>query len=611
MCGIVGIVGREGVAPLLLDSLKRLEYRGYDSAGLATLQAGEITLCRAEGKLKNLAERLERHPLLGSIGIGHTRWATHGGPTEANAHPHSTGKVAVVHNGIIENYQELKNALLAKSHRFFSDTDTEVVAVLITDYIEQGMSVISACQAAFQQLKGAFALAVIFNDQPDLLVVARRGSPLAIGLGEGAMYVASDAIALAPLSRRLCYLDDGDWAVLHPDRFEIFDAHGTKVERPERFNKQQDILTGKGNYRHFMLKEIHEQPMVVADTLSSFIHPTLNHLSFSHIDMLLQANQLNMVACGSAYYAAMTAKYWFEELADLPVNVDIASEFRYRRPVFQPHGVTLVVSQSGETMDTLEAMRLGKKHGQQVMAIVNVPESSMAREAGSVIYTHAGPEIGVASTKAFTTQLLSLLALALVTAAAKGKITPAQLSDYTEQLRQLPALMQEYLSNTDNMVSIAQEISKANHALYLGRGSLYPLALEGALKLKEISYIHAEGYAAGEMKHGPIALIDEAMPVVVLAPKKGTEHFEKIASNIQEVSARGGKLLVISDAEGLQDVARFARWTITMPEIPEKLAIIAPILYTLPVQLLAYEIALVKGTDIDQPRNLAKSVTVE
>jgi glucosamine--fructose-6-phosphate aminotransferase (isomerizing) len=607
MCGIIGIVGRDDVASLLLEGLKRLEYRGYDSAGVATLVGGAIERRRAEGKIVNLERRLKEEPLSGTIGIGHTRWATHGGPTERNAHPHATKRVAVVHNGIIENYQELTAELKAKGHVFVTETDTEVVAHLVTDLIESGNDPVESCRLAFHRLEGAFALAIIFAGEENLMVGTRRGTPLAVGYGEGAMYLASDAFAMAPLTNRLAYLEDGDWAVLTRTSAVIRSSDDVVVERKIHISNVSSAIVGKAGHRHFMLKEIFEQPQVIGDTINAFVNASTGKISLPALPFdPAKVPKLTIVACGTAYYVAMVAKYWFEQIARLPVEVDIGSEFRYRDTPFEDGGVAIFVSQSGETLDTLEALRHAKRAKQHVLSIVNVPESTIAREADLVLYTLAGPEIGVASTKAFTTQLTVMACLTLAFARARGTIDEATEARLAGALREVPALAAEVLRHDDRLQSLAAHIAESRDALYLGRGTAYPIALEGALKLKEISYIHAEGYAAGEMKHGPISLIDDGVPVIALAPSDSL--FEKVQSNIQEVAARSGRVLLLSDADGIARLGEKVRWTVELPKVDP---FVAPILYSIPVQLLAYHTAIAKGTDVDQPRNLAKSVTVE
>jgi glucosamine--fructose-6-phosphate aminotransferase (isomerizing) len=607
MCGIIGVVGTKDAVPLIMDGLRRLEYRGYDSAGIATLVDGHIARRRAEGKLVNLANRLTEEPLSGTIGIGHTRWATHGGPTERNAHPHATERVAVVHNGIIENYQELKSELLANKRRFESQTDTEVVAHLLTVLLEQGLSPTEAASAALKRLQGAFALLMLVDGPSPVLIAARQGPPLAIGYGDGEMFVASDAVALASLTSRVAYLHDGDWAVIAPDRATIYDAANEIIERPILQSSASGVLTGKGEYRHYMLKEIHEQPAVIGDTLDSFTDAATSEIALGPLSVNFSTvPRMTIIGCGTAYYAGMVGKYWMEQIARLPVEVDVASEFRYRAAPMPPGGVALFISQSGETADTLEALRYCRAQGQHIISIVNVVESTIARESDIVLYTKAGPEIGVASTKAFTTQLVVLACLTVAVAEARGAIDKARAREIALALREAPALVADALKSSRVIEALAHHISIARDVLYFGRGTAYPLALEGALKLKEISYIHAEGYAAGEMKHGPIALIDENVPVIVLAPRDAL--FEKIASNVQQAQARGGRVLVISDKVGIDRLNSLAVGAIEMPAVDP---MVAPILYAIPVQLLAYYVAVAKGTDIDQPRNLAKSVTVE
>jgi len=607
MCGIIGIIGKAPVTPLLVDALKRLEYRGYDSAGVATLVNGHIDRRRAEGKLVNLEARLVREPLSGTIGIGHTRWATHGKPSERNAHPIATDRVAVVHNGIIENFQELKDELTAEGRRFESDTDTEVVAQLLTSMLERQMAPEEAMGEAMGRLRGAFALVALFSGRHDILMAARRGSSLAIGYGDGEMYVGTDALALAPFTKRVSYLEDDDWVVLKADGCKVYQG-SNEVTREIRQSGISGAMIGKGNHRHFMLKEIYEQPAVIGDTLQSYLDPATRAVTLPALPFdWNKVSKLTITGCGTACYAGMVAKYWFESLARLPVEVEVASELRYREPPLPEGGVCIAVSQSGETVDTLAAIRYAKANGQTLLAVVNVPESAIARESHVVLPTLAGPEIGVASTKAFTTQLTVLLTAAIAAARARGKLSEAEEHRLALALIELPAHVNEALVMEDAYRRISEEIlAEARDVLYLGRGSSFPIALEGALKLKEISYIHAEGYAGGEMKHGPIALIDESVPVVVVAPSDSL--FDKIASNFEQVKARGGKLILLSDAAGVARLGAQAAATITLPNIDP---VIAPILYTIPVQLLAYHTAIAKGTDVDQPRNLAKSVTVE
>lgn len=608
MCGIIGILSNESVATRVYQGLSRLEYRGYDSAGIATLnETGAIERRRAEGKLVNLKDKLETEPLQGKIGIGHTRWATHGGPTERNAHPHATDKVAVVHNGIIENYKTLKSGLEGKGHVFKTETDTEAVAHLITDYMNDGLAPKEAAFKAFGRLEGAFALAVIFADHPDMMVGVRQGTPLALGYGEGEMFLASDSYALAPFTRKITFLEDGDRILLTRDAAEISDSKGLPVKREVRVTAQSGANSGKGEYAHFMLKEIYEQPSVIGDTLNSFVNPATGKITFPDdiVATLKAAPRLTLIACGTAFYACMVAKYWFEQVARIPCEIDVASEFRYREAPMPDGGVAIFVSQSGETLDTLEALRYCKRQNQKILSIVNTIESTIERESDMVLHTLAGPEIGVASTKAFTTQLTTLACLTL--AVARHKETLENSDEFAQALREIPATAAQILKYDSDIQKIADDVAKARDVLYLGRGALYPLALEGALKLKEISYIHAEGYAAGEMKHGPIALIDEAVPIVVVAPANDP-LFEKTASNVQEAVARGGKVFLISDQKGTAELKDSSRWTVELGDVHP---FVAPILYAIPVQLLAYHTAVAKGTDVDQPRNLAKSVTVE
>lgn len=608
MCGIVGIVSTKNVVPSLVEGLSRLEYRGYDSAGVATLVNGQITRCRAEGKLINLEEKLKELPLSGTIGIGHTRWATHGQPTENNAHPHATERVAVVHNGIIENYIELKVELEQHQVRFESDTDTEVIAHLVDFYLKQGEVPEMAAHKTFDRLRGAYAVVLMFKGEDKMLMAARQGTPLAVGYGEGEMFLASDSYALSPLTRKISFLEDGDRLVVTNDNVRIMNAKRKPVDRAIRITAQSGSTTGKGEYRHFMLKEIYEQPSVIADTLNSFINPATGHVCLPNeiLEAALRAPRITLIACGTAYYACMVGKYWLETIARVPCEIDVASEFRYREAPVPKDGLAIFVSQSGETLDTLETLRYCKRERQMCLSIVNTIESTIERESHLCLHTLAGPEIGVASTKAFTTQLTTLACLAVGLASAKGCINSAQEADFAYELRALPKLAASILSHDKEIHHIAMSFSESRDALYLGRGGLYPLALEGALKLKECSYIHAEGYAAGEMKHGPIALIDENMPVVVLAPYD--KMFEKAASNVQETVARGGKVLLITDEKGAEKLKDICQWMVVLPDVH---ALVAPILYALPIQLLAYHTAVAKGTDVDQPRNLAKSVTVE
>jgi len=606
MCGIIGILGKSEVSPLLLDGLKRLEYRGYDSAGIATLVDGRIERRRAEGKLGNLARVLDAQPLSGTTGIGHTRWATHGRPNEINAHPHATDKVAVVHNGIIENFQELRDELRAAGHVFVTETDTETVAHLLTHYINQGKSPEEAMAMAMPRLHGAFALAILFSGRPDLMIGARRGSPLAVGYGDGEMYVGSDAMALAPFTNQICYLEEDDWAVITPETATIYNQ-GRRVDREVKQTALSGALIGKGNYRHFMMKEIAEQPAVIGDTLQAFLNPLERRIELPPMPVdFAKVSRITIVACGTAYLAGFVAKYWFEQIARLPVEIDVASEFRYRAAPMPKDGATIVISQSGETADTLAALRYAKEQGNKIIAVLNVAESTMARESDVVLQTLAGPEIGVASTKAFTTQLVVLATLAIAAARARGTIDAKREAELSTALIEVPARVAEVLNHDQHLKEIALKVAEARDVLFLGRGTAYPIALEGALKLKEISYIHAEGYAAGEMKHGPIALIDETVPVIVVAPHD--DLFDKTASNLQEVRARGGRVIFFSDAAG---IAKLGGDTLAAVELPTVDPFVAPILYAVPVQLLAYHAAVAKGTDVDQPRNLAKSVTVE
>ena len=611
MCGIIGIVGKDQVADRLVDGLRRMEYRGYDSAGICLVADGQLVRRRAEGKLNNLVLELVRHPAKGLIGIAHTRWATHGAPTTSNAHPHATEEVALVHNGIIENFKPLRDALMARGRTFESETDTEVVAHLISEQVEAGLSPQDAVKAVLPALRGAFALAIAFRQHDDMLIGARLGSPLVVGYGagdnEGETYLGSDALALAPLTQRITYLEEGDWVVITREGATIYDVNNQPVTRPIVASGATAAAIEKGEFRHFMQKEIFEQPTVVAQTLRSYLRRIDQTVALPQIDFDLSSiSRVTIVACGTSFYAGMVAKYWFEQFARLPVDIDVASEFRYRDPVLEKGGLSLFISQSGETADTLAALRHCKAAGQTIAVVVNVPTSSMAREADLLLPTHAGPEIGVASTKAFTCQLAVLAALAAHLAVKRGRLSREEEADIVNQLAETPAALNAALSHDDEIAAMAHLIAPARDVLYLGRGPDYPLALEGALKLKEISYIHAEGYASGEMKHGPIALIDEAVPVIVLAPSGPL--FEKTVSNMQEVRARGGKVVLISDAAGIAEAGEGCLATIEMPKVHP---LIAPLVYAVPVQLLAYHVAVAKGTDVDQPRNLAKSVTVE
>ncbi len=607
MCGIIGIVGIEPVADRLVDGLKRMEYRGYDSAGVCTVDGGALVRRRAQGKLGNLVKELADNPAPGTTGIAHTRWATHGAPTTSNAHPHATGEVALVHNGIIENFKPLRDGLIARGRKFESETDTEVVAHLVSEQVEAGKSPEEAVKAVLPQLRGAFALAIAFRSHPDMLIGARLGSPLVVGYGEGETYLGSDALALAPLTQKIAYLEEGDWVVVTRDGAAMFDKENEAVERDITTSGVSAAAIEKGNYRHYMQKEIFEQPTVVAQTLSSYIRPLEQQVALPQMDFdLAGVKRVTIVACGTSFYAGMVAKYWFEQFARVPVDLDVASEFRYRDPVLEKGGLSLFISQSGETADTLAALRHAREQGQKIAVVVNVPTSSMAREADLLLPTHAGPEIGVASTKAFTCQLAVLAALAAHLAVKKGRMSADEEREVVKHLTEAPAALNAALAHDEDIAGMAHLIAPARDVLYLGRGPDYPLALEGALKLKEISYIHAEGYASGEMKHGPIALIDEAVPVIVLAPSGPL--FEKTVSNMQEVMARGGKVVLISDADGIAEAGEGCLATIEMPKVHP---LIAPLVYAVPVQLLAYHVAVAKGTDVDQPRNLAKSVTVE
>ncbi|MBU4529552.1 MAG: glutamine--fructose-6-phosphate transaminase (isomerizing) [Hoeflea sp.] len=608
MCGIIGIVGNREVAPLLVDALKRLEYRGYDSAGVATIKDGKLDRRRAEGKLANLDRKLGEEPLAGHVGIGHTRWATHGAPTEANAHPHFCNGVAVVHNGIIENFAPLRAELMAKGATFYSQTDTEVVAQLLSAYRQEGLAPREAMQKALGRFEGAYALAVLFEDQPDMILGARSGPPLAVGHGQGEMFLGSDAIALAPFTDEITYLEDGDWVVIKRDLLEIHDRTGKLVERRRQKSQGAAYVVDKGNHRHFMEKEIYEQAEVVSHTLAHYIDFAEGRVKFeSSLIDFANLDRLAMSACGTAYYAGLVGKYWFERFARLPVEIDVASEFRYREMPLTGRMAALFISQSGETADTLASLRYCRDHKLTIGAVVNVRESTIARESDAVFPTLAGPEIGVASTKAFTCQLSVLAALAMIAGRARGTLSAEDESKMVRALVEAPRLFNQVLTAIQPQIEmLSRELSRFKDVLYLGRGTSFPLALEGALKLKEISYIHAEGYAAGELKHGPIALIDETMPVIVIAPHD--RHFEKTVSNMQEVAARGGRIILITDETGAAATTLETMATIVLPVVDE---IVAPILYALPVQLIAYHTAVFMGTDVDQPRNLAKSVTVE
>ncbi|MGD0867671.1 MAG: glutamine--fructose-6-phosphate transaminase (isomerizing) [Rhizomicrobium sp.] len=609
MCGIVGISGQDEAAELIVDALKRLEYRGYDSAGIATLVNGHIERRRAPGKLSQLDKVLQARPLPGRTGIGHTRWATHGAPTEGNAHPHASARVALVHNGIIENFRELRDELLAKGHKFESETDTEVAVHLVTEYLDQGLNPVDAAMTAVRRLIGAYALAMIFAGEESLVIGARSGPPLAVGYGDDVAYLGSDAFGLAPFTNRVAYLEDGDVAVLRGADVTIYDAEGRLANREIRITSASAGLVDKGGYRHFMAKEIHEQAEVIGHTISHYTDPMKMSVSLVEkgaLEAFAKASRLMVSACGTSFYAALIGKYWFEMIARLAVEADVASELRYREPVYPKDGAALFISQSGETADTLAALRDAKAQGQTTLAIVNVPGSSMAREADIVLPTFAGPEIGIASTKAFTCQLGVLASLAIAAGRARGTLSAEGEAKLCAALLETPRHIVEFLKQEPKIETLGLEIARARDVLYLGRGVNFPIALEGALKLKEISYIHAEGYAAGEMKHGPIALIDENVPVIVIAPYDAL--FPKTISNMQEVMARGGKVVMISDARGLKEAGDRVWQTIEVPEVDP---LLAPLIYALPVQLLAYHTAVAKGTDVDQPRNLAKSVTVE
>lgn len=607
MCGIIGIIGKSDVAPLLVDALKRLEYRGYDSAGIATLQNGHIDRRRAEGKLVNLEKRLAGDPLPGIIGIGHTRWATHGRPVERNAHPHITPRVAVVHNGIIENFAELRSMLEAEGYKFETETDTEAVAHLVTRELAKGKSPVEAVRDSLPLLKGAFALAFLFEGDEETLIGARQGPPLAVGYGEGEMFIGSDAIALAPFTDTISYLEDGDWAVLTRKGVTIYDENNVEVERSVHKSQNANIQVSKGNHRHFMQKEMFEQPEVISHTLAHYLEFTTGtvreeavNVDFSKID------RLTISACGTAFYAASVGKYWFEQIARLPVDSDIASEFRYREMPLSKDTLAMFVSQSGETADTLASLRYCKQQGLKIASVVNVTGSTIARESDAVFPTLAGPEIGVASTKAFTCQLSTMASLAIAAAKQRGAIDEKREQELVRELSEAPRFINQVLKLESQIAEVCADLAKVNHVLYLGRGTSFPLALEGALKLKEISYIHAEGYAAGELKHGPIALIDETMPVIVIAPSD--RLYEKTVSNMQEVAARGGRIILITDKKGAASASIDTMATIVLPDVPE---FITPLVYALPIQMLAYHTAVLMGTDVDQPRNLAKSVTVE
>ncbi len=609
MCGIFGIIGEKEVAPLLFEGLKRLEYRGYDSAGIASLSNGHIDRRRAQGKLHNLAQKLESEPLAGTVGIGHTRWATHGLPNERNAHPHANAKLAVVHNGIIENYAALKTEMQQQGAVFDTETDTEVIVHLVSHYMDEGCDPVAAANKAMDRLEGAYALVMIFAGHHDLMVGCRHGTPLAVGYGEGEMFMASDSYALAPLTKRICFLEDGDRVTVTRDKVEIYGRDLAPIERSIRITEQSGAATGKGEYAHFMLKEIYEQPAVIGETLNAYVNAGTGKISIPAdvLNAITKSPRITLIACGTAYYACMVAKYWFEQIARIPCEIDVASEFRYREAPMPDDGVAMFISQSGETLDTLEALRYCKRQKQTIISIINTIESTIERESDFVLHTLAGPEIGVASTKAFTTQLTTLACIVLAAARSKNSIDEEQEHEMADALRHVPTIAADILQHDEEIHTIAKDVAQARDVLYLGRGSLYPIALEGALKLKEISYIHAEGYASGEMKHGPIALIDDNVPVVVVAPENDP-LFEKNASNIAETVARGGKVFLISDMKGAHLLKEQSTWSVSMGAVHP---FVAPILYSIPVQLLAYHVAVLKDTDVDQPRNLAKSVTVE
>ncbi|MBN35624.1 MAG: glutamine--fructose-6-phosphate transaminase (isomerizing) [Rhodospirillaceae bacterium] len=607
MCGIIGVIGDDDASQVLVDGLRRLEYRGYDSAGIATLVGGDVDRRRAPGKLNNLDETLRSEPLPGVIGIGHTRWATHGVPNETNAHPHIAGRVAVVHNGIIENFRSIKNELGEQGARFASDMDTEVVAHLLDRLLDQGLTVEKAMVALMERLEGMFALGFLIGGGEDVIVGARRGAPLAIGWGDGKMYLASDAIALAPYTPQVTYLEEDDFVIVRRDGADIFDGAGRKVSRPVINTNLSGAMIGKGNHRHFMKKEIHEQPTAVAETMARYLDPVFEEVTLPGLDVdFAKVPRVTLIACGTAYYSGLIGKYWLEQVARLPAEADVASEFRYRHAPMPEGGVAVFVSQSGETADTLAALHYARSQGQTIVTITNTETSTMARESDVVLPTHAGPEIAVASTKAFTCQLTVLLSLAIAAAKARGTLSDEELTKATRALASLPSELARALHIEEKMKDVAHGVADARDVLYLGRGTSYVVAMEGALKLKEISYIHAEGYAAGEMKHGPIALIDERVPVIVVAPSD--ELFEKTMSNTQEAAAREGQIILITDQEGADQAGDVAERTIILPRVDP---LIAPVTYSVPVQMLAYHAAVRKGTDVDQPRNLAKSVTVE
>jgi len=607
MCGIVGVLGNHEAAPLLVEALKRLEYRGYDSAGIATVENGKLDRRRAVGKLVNLSDLLVHNPLAGKSGIGHTRWATHGAPSVGNAHPHQAGPVAVVHNGIIENFRELREELAGQGIKFITETDTETIALLAQHYLGQGLSPREAADKTIGRLEGAFALCFLFDGQEDLLIAARKGSPLAIGHGDGEMFIGSDAIALAPMTNRITYLEEGDWAIISRAGAEIRDSNGQQVHRETQTVNIDSTMIEKGGHKHFMAKEIAEQPTVLGEAIQHYISTDGSEITLPDggIDFS-QFDRITMVACGTAYLACLTAKYWFEQHARMPVEVDVASEFRYREPPISPRTLALFVSQSGETADTLAALRYCKGKADMIVSVVNAAQSSIARESDLALPILAGTEIGVASTKAFTCQLAVMASLMLKAAADRKEISRDTLATHLENFKTLPGLLSQAINADDEVKAVSAKLAQSDDVLFLGRGPLFPLALEGALKLKEISYIHAEGYASGELKHGPIALVDENMPVVVMAPRDNL--FDKTVSNMQEVMARGGKMLLISDAQGIKEAGQGTWETLIMPQVND---LFAPILYAIPAQMLAYHTAIAKGTDVDQPRNLAKSVTVE
>jgi len=607
MCGIVGIIGKPGISNLLVDCLKRLEYRGYDSAGIAVIQNKKINCIKSEGKIHNLATKAAKASLKSDIGIGHTRWATHGVPNEKNAHPHCTDNVAVVHNGIIENFETLRKALEKQGHTFSSDTDTEVITHLLDSFIKEGKKPQDAMQMTLEKLEGAFAIAAIFKGEEDLIICARYGSPLAIGIGDGAMFLGSDAMAMAPLTQKICYLEEGDWAILHKNTYQIYDHKNKEVNRTIKNSTLTNAMIGKDGHKHFMMKEIHEQPHIIGELIRLYMNSDKSDFKTYAKELdLKNIESINIIACGTSFYAGLVAKHWIESKIGIPVNVDIASEFRYRCPPITKNSLSIFISQSGETADTLAALKYVKSKKGRCVALVNVPESSIARESDAILKINAGPEIGVASTKAFTAQLSVMACLTLAMGKEKGTISPKEFSELSHALESIPSALLKVFNQEDQIVKAAHYLMKAQSILYLGRGLNFPIAMEGALKLKELSYIHAEGYAAGEMKHGPIALIDENVPVVVLAPNDIL--FGKTISNVEEVIAREGQVIFLSDAEGMKKFNGKAKFTVEIPKVND---FCTPLLYSLPIQLLAYHTANLKGTDVDQPRNLAKSVTVE